>query len=59
MEILILGAVVVYLVGYWLSLKIWPYTACPGGGGATAAHAEARARKWRLGVRLFMHSRTL
>jgi DnaJ-class molecular chaperone len=64
-------AAVVYLAGYWLSLKIWPYTGCGkcGGTGRNGGSNRKRwgycrkcggsGRKWRLGVRVFMHSRTI
>src|SRR5204863_364413 len=57
---------ITYLIGYYLSLRIWPDTACRkcGGSGRNAGSNEKRwgycrkckrsGRQWRLGVRLFM-----
>ena len=60
----------VYFIGYYFSLKIWPYTRCrkcEGRGRNTGSTwrrwGDCRAcggsgQKWRLGVRVFTPGRT-
>jgi DnaJ-class molecular chaperone len=56
-------------VGYWVSLRLYPYTACPkcGGSGRNAGSNRRRwgscrrcggsGKRWRWGVRVFMNDR--